>query len=97
MRSAFVDVRTCHGDELVVPDSAPLDACIVAFMETLGTAHPTLLSRHPVTDREVTATLLHMHLDACRSLLLVYDRLTFGEPIDAFEHGADGDEDDIPF
>jgi hypothetical protein len=97
MTHPSVDLGTHHGDELVVPESAPLDACIIAFMDVLSMAHPTLLSRQPVTNREVTAVLLHMHLDVCRGLLLMYDRLTFGEPLNGFEHDADGDEDDIPF
>jgi hypothetical protein len=81
-----------------------LSACIEAFVAALDLAHPCLLSaRCPASDREDTARLLHMHLDACQHLLHQYDQLTFDmtywdcpDPDD--EHEQDNDlGDDIPF
>jgi hypothetical protein len=99
-----VPLRT--SDELqAVPALATLSAlsaCIEAFVAALDLAHPYLLSaRCPTSDREDTARLLHMHLDACQHLLHQYDQLTFDttywdclDPDDEQDHGHD---DDIPF
>jgi hypothetical protein len=83
-----------------------LSACIEAFVAALDLAHPDLLSaRCPASDREDTARMLHMHLDACQHLLHQYDQLTFdttywecldSEDEDEPEHEHHQD-DDIPF
>jgi hypothetical protein len=73
-----------------------LSACIDAFVSALDVAHPDLVGRDPVSEREAAALLLHMHLDACQQLLRLYDHLTFdvcwfsGSP-------NDDPDDDIPF
>jgi hypothetical protein len=73
-----------------------LSACIDAFTSALDIAHPDLVSRTPVSERESAAMLLHMYLHACQELLRAYDHLTFdvcwySDPLD------DEPADDIPF
>lgn len=73
-----------------------LSACIDAFVCALDIAHPTLVARHPVSERESAALLLHMHLHTCQELLRLYDHITF----DVFYFSDCEDEepdDDIPF
>lgn len=79
-------------DLLEPPEIVSLCASIEVFTSSLTSAHPTLLSRDPVSDLEVMAFLLHMHLDECRHLLRTYDCLTFGDACWSFD--SDGDQDD---
>jgi hypothetical protein len=77
-----------------------LSACIDAFVSALDVAHPDLVSRNPVSERESAATLLHMHLCTCQELLRLYDHLTFD--VCWFSASEDEDlddepDDDIPF
>jgi hypothetical protein len=73
-----------------------LSACIAAFASALDVAHPDLVSRNPMSERESAAMMLHMYLDACQELLRVYDHLAF----DVWDFSDSQDEepdDDIPF
>ena len=82
-----------------------LSGCIDAFVSALDVAHPALVSRTPVSERESAALLLHMHLHTCQELLRLYDHLTFD--VCWFSGSQDDDEvdcepepepdDDIPF
>jgi hypothetical protein len=77
-----------------------LSACIDAFVSAIDVAHPSLVCRDPVSERESAALLLHMHLHTCQELLRLYDHLTFdvcwfsGSQDDEADHEPD---DDIPF
>ena len=73
-----------------------LSASIDAFSCALDIVHPDLASRHPMSERESAAMLLHMHLHACQELLHLYDHLTF----DVCSYAApldDEPDDNIPF
>ena len=83
-------------DLLAVQDAAPLCASIGDFVASLLNAHPALLSRYPVFDRERTALLLLMHLDESRHLLCAYESLAGGDTAWHFDSGVD-EGDDIPF
>jgi hypothetical protein len=81
-----------------------LSAGIQAFLSALDLAHPHLFScdpREPLSERESTARLLHMHLYTCQELLRLYDHLTFD--VWDFSDSTDDDpdenepDDDIPF
>jgi hypothetical protein len=81
-----------------------LSASIDAFVSALDLAHPHLFSRdprEPLSERESTAVLLHMHLYTCQELLRLYDHLTFDvcDFSDSTDNEPDDDEpdDDIPF
>jgi len=75
-----------------------LSACIEAFVSALDVAHPTLVCRDPVSERESAALLLHMHLHTCQELLRLYDHLTFDACWFSGPHDDDPDPDpDIPF
>ena len=84
-----------------------LSASIEAFVSALELAHPHLFSRDPrdpLSERESTARLLHMHLSTCQELLRLYDHLTFDVCYfsDSADDEPDDDEpdepdDDIPF
>jgi hypothetical protein len=105
-----VPVRT-YDDLQAAPALATLpalSACIEAFVAALDVAHPYLRSSSrplPICERETTALLIHMHLDACQHLLHLYDQLTFDGtywycPEDDEQHEDEPNhdpEDDIPF
>ena len=76
-----------------------LSACINAFLSALDVAHPDLDGRNPVSERESSALLLHMHLHTCQELLRLYDHLTFDVWCfsDSSDHEDDEPDDDIPF
>ena len=74
-----------------------LSACIDAVTATLDILHPDLLRRHPVSERESAALLLHMHLHACQELLRLYDHLAFDVYFFSDDAQEDEPDDDIPF
>jgi hypothetical protein len=81
-----------------------LSACIDAFVSALDVAHPSLVVRDPVSERESAALLLHMHLHTCQELLRLYDHLTFdvwwfsgSKDDEADVEAGDDPDDDIPF
>ena len=86
-----------------------LSACIDAFVSALDVAHPALVVRDPVSERESAALLLHMHLHTCQELLHLYDHLTCdvcwfsgsqddeAEDDEAEDDEAEDDDTDIPF
>ena len=81
-----------------------LSACIDAFVSALDVAHPSLVVRDPVSERESAALLLHMHLHTCQELLRLYDHLTFdvwwfsgSKDDEAEDEAGDDPDDDIPF
>ena len=77
-----------------------LSACIDAFVSALDVAHPALVVRDPVSERESAALLLHMHLHTCQELLRLYDHLTFDVCWFSGSHRDEPDDepdDDIPF
>jgi hypothetical protein len=77
-----------------------LSACIDAFVSALDVAHPALVVRDPVSERESAALLLHMHLHTCQELLRLYDHLTFDVCWFSGSHHDEADDqpdDDIPF
>jgi hypothetical protein len=77
-----------------------LYACIEAFVCALDIAHPTLVGREAVSERDSAALLLHMHLHTCQDLLRLYDHLTFDACcFSGCEDEEPGQEldDDIPF
>ena len=84
------------------PQIAALCASIEVFRTSLTSAHPALLSRHPGSNLEAMALLLHMRLDECRHLLRAYDFLTLGDACWRFRSDVDhepkeGDAEDLPF
>jgi len=81
-----------------------LSACIDAFVSALDVAHPNLVVRDPVSERESAALLLYMHLHTCQELLRLYDHLTFdvwwfsgAHDDEAEDEAGDDPDDDIPF
>lgn len=77
-----------------------LSAGIDAFVSALDVAHPVLVIRDPVSERETAALLLHMHLHTCQELLRLYDHLTFDVCCFSESHDDEADDDpddDIPF
>jgi hypothetical protein len=87
-----------HADELqgapALATLPALSACIDAFASALDVAHPDLVGRNPVSERESAALLLHMHLHTCQELLRLYDHLTFD--VCWFSGSADDEPDDEP-